>query len=673
MRREMLLRLYIFHFLIGMGSFQYNIFKYNGKKIYKLESIKGIPMGGFKGIDSRRVRCPKGWISSYLQCFQFQTEFKNFNDANDHCGKVHPRATLANIYDKETNNLITGLLNNYKVFIGVKVVGKEPQWLNKLNLTYYNNTNYSFDSKRLCLIIDSDGLWKGANCSFPRSYLCSFDKFTCPPGYYHSDLSCVKPIPFYGNIQNFDYILTDFCPQDHPNSRLGTSQRKRSLEMFDSFFYWNREEKNEAVTLGPANYLKSLDYYYDPFNSIYYSNAPANQIFFLTLNDTHFPGYFRFRIKYLVNIMCEQPQEEFHGNCGSKDWIEDFESGNCYLNVEEDKDWNSAEKHCISLGKTTKEEVHLVSIPDPRMQFYIETLWRGDTLTREFPELWIGLQKNRNIPLGWSDGTPASYLYLRKEQEYGCAAMDLFNQYGLWYFTDCKKKKYFICQKKGKYAHERDKEINMSEDELSPILDVCPFGWKRFKRQCFIFRRKSATYASSEKHCKALDKNAHIAYVDDEESREFIGSQIDVSTFIHKNSPLYYQTAEHLCSVLIPPGIFQSLPCKLVKPYVCSRPIGDCSHILIGGICYSISKELKTCKEASASCHHMLNGDIASIHKIEVNEYFSTLAKNLPSSKLMIGLTKTSEWHDKTDFDYNNNHMPSFSKCKTLTYGGELD
>ncbi|XP_071748779.1 secretory phospholipase A2 receptor isoform X3 [Lepeophtheirus salmonis] len=604
MRREMLLRLYIFHFLIGMGSFQYNIFKYNGKKIYKLESIKGIPMGGFKGIDSRRVRCPKGWISSYLQCFQFQTEFKNFNDANDHCGKVHPRATLANIYDKETNNLIT---------------------------------------------------------------------VTCPPGYYHSDLSCVKPIPFYGNIQNFDYILTDFCPQDHPNSRLGTSQRKRSLEMFDSFFYWNREEKNEAVTLGPANYLKSLDYYYDPFNSIYYSNAPANQIFFLTLNDTHFPGYFRFRIKYLVNIMCEQPQEEFHGNCGSKDWIEDFESGNCYLNVEEDKDWNSAEKHCISLGKTTKEEVHLVSIPDPRMQFYIETLWRGDTLTREFPELWIGLQKNRNIPLGWSDGTPASYLYLRKEQEYGCAAMDLFNQYGLWYFTDCKKKKYFICQKKGKYAHERDKEINMSEDELSPILDVCPFGWKRFKRQCFIFRRKSATYASSEKHCKALDKNAHIAYVDDEESREFIGSQIDVSTFIHKNSPLYYQTAEHLCSVLIPPGIFQSLPCKLVKPYVCSRPIGDCSHILIGGICYSISKELKTCKEASASCHHMLNGDIASIHKIEVNEYFSTLAKNLPSSKLMIGLTKTSEWHDKTDFDYNNNHMPSFSKCKTLTYGGELD
>nr|XP_049594091.1 C-type mannose receptor 2 isoform X3 [Syngnathus scovelli] len=163
------------------------------------------------------------------------------------------------------------------------------------------------------------------------------------------------------------------------------------------------------------------------------------------------------------------PPAGWSAKCG---WWPDRSSDDfCYLiQRRPTKTWQKARDDCLRRGGD------LLSIADSREQAFIQSLY---TFLPSSPSLWLGV--NNNITKDgseWTDGSPFRYVVMDGDDPgdlSGASCLSLLTSNGRWKFDDCRKKRGYICKKRGNMPkppqpHDGFKEILVCDNHSADLV-----------------------------------------------------------------------------------------------------------------------------------------------------------------------------------------------------------
>nr|XP_049594345.1 macrophage mannose receptor 1 isoform X11 [Syngnathus scovelli] len=173
--------------------------------------------------------------------------------------------------------------------------------------------------------------------------------------------------------------------------------------------------------------------------------------------------------KAMVQEFVLPPPAGWSGKCGW--WLDRSSDDFCYLiQRRPTKTWQKARDDCLLRGGD------LLSITDSHEQAFIQSLY---TFLPSAPSLWLGV--NNNITKDgseWTDGSPFGYVLMDGDDPgdlSGASCLSLLTRNGRWKFDDCRKKRGYICKKRGKTPkpskpHDSFKEILVCNNRSADLV-----------------------------------------------------------------------------------------------------------------------------------------------------------------------------------------------------------
>ncbi|XP_061149944.1 lymphocyte antigen 75-like [Syngnathus typhle] len=173
--------------------------------------------------------------------------------------------------------------------------------------------------------------------------------------------------------------------------------------------------------------------------------------------------------KAKVQEIVLPPPAGWSAKCGW--WPDRFSSDFCYLiQHRPTKTWKEARDDCLRRGGD------LLSITNSHEQAFIQSLY---TFLPSSPSLWLGV--NNNITKDgseWTDGSPFGYVLMDGDDPgdlSGASCLSLLTSNGRWKFDDCRKKRGYICKKRGNSPkpskpHDGFKEILVCDNHSADLV-----------------------------------------------------------------------------------------------------------------------------------------------------------------------------------------------------------
>ncbi|XP_037122188.1 macrophage mannose receptor 1-like [Syngnathus acus] len=173
--------------------------------------------------------------------------------------------------------------------------------------------------------------------------------------------------------------------------------------------------------------------------------------------------------KAKVQELVLPPPAGWSAKCGW--WPDQSSSDFCYLiQRRPTKTWQKARDDCLRHGGD------LLSITNSHEQAFIQGLY---TFLPSSPSLWLGV--NNNITKDgseWTDGSPFAYVLMDGDDPgdlSGAPCLSLLTSNGRWKFDDCRKKRGYICKKRGNSPkpskpHEGFKEILICDNGSADLF-----------------------------------------------------------------------------------------------------------------------------------------------------------------------------------------------------------
>ncbi|KAM9835057.1 uncharacterized protein ACBT44_015639 isoform 3-T4 [Syngnathus typhle] len=167
------------------------------------------------------------------------------------------------------------------------------------------------------------------------------------------------------------------------------------------------------------------------------------------------------------------PPPGWSAKCG---WWQDRPSSDfCYLIQRRlTKAWKEARDDCLRRGGD------LLSITDSHEQAFIQITSKAMyTALPSAPSLWLGV--NNNITKGgseWTDGSPFGYILMDGDEPgdlSGASCLSFLTSNSRWKFDDCRKKRGYVCKKRGNTAkpprpHDGFKETLVCNDRSADLV-----------------------------------------------------------------------------------------------------------------------------------------------------------------------------------------------------------
>ncbi|XP_037118888.1 C-type mannose receptor 2-like [Syngnathus acus] len=207
------------------------------------------------------------------------------------------------------------------------------------------------------------------------------------------------------------------------------------------------------------------------------------------------------------------PPAGWSAKCGW--WLERSSSDFCYLiQRKPTKTWEEARDDCLRRGGD------LLSIADSHEQTFIQSLY---TLLPSAPSLWLGVDNNvTKDGSGWTDGSPLGYVVMDEDDPgdpAGASCLSLLTSNGRWKFDDCRKKRGYMCKKRGDTSkaprpHDGFKEILVCDKHSADL--VCEAEGQKQSRitiQSAFYGRRSDDVCQED-----ADSNDDYSFDDDDSS-----------------------------------------------------------------------------------------------------------------------------------------------------------
>uniref|UniRef100_UPI00398E69AD macrophage mannose receptor 1-like n=1 Tax=Pristiophorus japonicus TaxID=55135 RepID=UPI00398E69AD len=371
-------------------------------------------------------------------------------------------------------------------------------------------------------------------------------------------------------------------------------------------------------------------------------------------------------------------------------------AGYCYILHRDRKTWQE------SLTACRKEEGDLVSIHNIEEHSFIIT--QLGYLSTD--EVWIGMNDLKmQMLFEWTDGSPVTFTtwlhdepsHFNNKQE-DCVVMKTKD--GYWADYVCEKQYGYICKHKPLPKQP-------GQEEVIPVEEGCPKGWKRYGTYCYLIGQIIKTFTEAINMCQSQD--AFLINVQERYEQAFLTSLIGLRpeiyfwigiksdtdkqgafksvngepiSFTHWNVDMPGRNAG--CVGMATgnvAGLWGIYDCMLKAKYICKRwaagvtppaimpttPAATCPEdwktYQGSGYCFKLyiksDGNKKSWFEARNYCRAM-GGDLVSIHDASEESFLWTeLVSALVESSVWIGLNKPSPnggfiWSDGSPVVYEN-------------------
>ncbi|XP_037127372.1 macrophage mannose receptor 1-like [Syngnathus acus] len=196
-------------------------------------------------------------------------------------------------------------------------------------------------------------------------------------------------------------------------------------------------------------------------------------------------------------------------------WLERSSSDFCYLiQRKRTKMWEEARDDCLHRGGD------LLSIADSQEHTFIQGIY---TSLPSAPSLWLGVNNNvTKDGSGWTDGSPFGYVVMDGDNPgdpSGASCLSLLTSNGRWKFDDCRKKRGYICKKRGNTPkpprpHDGFKEILVCDKHSADL--VCEAEGQKQSRITI----QSAFYGRGSDNVCQEDADSNDDYSNDDYSND---------------------------------------------------------------------------------------------------------------------------------------------------------
>nr|XP_049593092.1 uncharacterized protein LOC125979185 isoform X7 [Syngnathus scovelli] len=214
------------------------------------------------------------------------------------------------------------------------------------------------------------------------------------------------------------------------------------------------------------------------------------------------------------------PPAGWSAKCGW--WPDRSSDDSCYLiQRRPTKTWQKARDDCLRHGGD------LLSIADSREQAFIQSLY---TFLPSSPSLWLGA--NNNITKDgseWTDGSPFRYVVMDGDDPgdlSGASCLSLLTSNGRWKFDDCRKKRGYICKKRGIPAKPQQPLDELSDHE--PTCDTVN-GWSPHSSNCY--KKMETTNGWLGARYKCVWEGGDLVSITSEDEEKFVKEKMGDKPF----------------------------------------------------------------------------------------------------------------------------------------------
>ncbi|XP_037095140.1 secretory phospholipase A2 receptor-like [Syngnathus acus] len=397
---------------------------------------------------------------------------------------------------------------------------------------------------------------------------------------------------------------------------------------------------------------------------------------------------------------------DWNHKCGW--WLDNPYSDFCYLIRRQPMvTWEEAEETCQSFGG------NLLSIADSHEQSFIH----GIKTLAGIDWMWLGTKSPLHVLSKWTDGSPVSYVKLKKTAQYDCVAF-----HDNWAHCGCNNQLGYICKRIGQGKGVKQSLASDSANQCAP-------GWLMYGTSCYKKVEAPNGWLGARHHCLweggdliSINSSSEAQFVMKTMGKETPFFWIGLSnlkcdvwcrfeggkrrlTWSNGLGVDYQNIAKHhpwtldvsSCAYVNQggrgqTGMWRSGSCGSSLPYMCKRPLkcpagktcspkgdgykavatSDCNdgNFLYGDHCYNYQKIYKSWEEAEKFCLTR-GGHLVSVHSKKETRFVFDHARGLIP---WLGLRKnhTHEWSDGTVYDYKEWERKQPAKCACPNSWGEL-
>ncbi|XP_069956023.1 macrophage mannose receptor 1 isoform X2 [Cherax quadricarinatus] len=401
---------------------------------------------------------------------------------------------------------------------------------------------------------------------------------------------------------------------------------------------------------------------------------------------------------HTTTALCEAPRQEAHpthhraphlthhqvtaspsSGCW-EGWTENPDTGECYLLVEQQSSFSTANSYCTSLAQGDDIPTQ-VSLTTAQEQDFVYMWLLEQSLSGE-ARVWLGMQNLQYVY--WLDGSPVGYFHFSpgEPDSYvdGNFCIELAMDTGLWEDSMCSVANFFLCEMKGS---------NYVDPVVPPAPPAeCPPGWSFWGGHCYYFSNTYLTWDDSNDWCQDNLASSLIS-IESEEENSFVlgevqqgGMEVWLGMMMGEfgtwswvdGSPMNYthwvgdhpptNTDSNTCVKMVvnnsdSDGRWGAQSCRSILHYVCKMPLKTCPEesTYSERRCYYPSQQEDTWSNSRSRCKQWDEAaDLVSIHSVEENTFFGELMKNA-SDGTWLGLTYNQltnwTWSDGQDTDFS--------------------
>ncbi|KAM9794512.1 uncharacterized protein LOC133163674 isoform X2 [Syngnathus typhle] len=213
------------------------------------------------------------------------------------------------------------------------------------------------------------------------------------------------------------------------------------------------------------------------------------------------------------------PPAGWSAKCGW--WVDRSSSSDfCYLiQHKPTKTWQKARDDCLRRGGD------LLSIADSNEQAFAQGLYSS---LSSAPSLWLGVN-NKKDDSEWTDGSPLGYMLMDRDDPgdlSGASCLSLLTSNGRWKFDDCRKKRGYICKKRGIPAKPQQPLPALTHHE--PTCDIVN-GWSPHGSNCYKKMETPNGWLGARHDC--LWEGGDLVSITSEDEEMFVMEQMGNKPF----------------------------------------------------------------------------------------------------------------------------------------------
>uniref|UniRef100_H2XKA0 C-type lectin domain-containing protein n=1 Tax=Ciona intestinalis TaxID=7719 RepID=H2XKA0_CIOIN len=508
--------------------------------------------------------CPSGWFGWKNWCYYLprKNHLVDYSEATQRCQSYG--AELVSVLDQGEQDFIINTIffdwaSAEDVWIGLNdfETSNYFKWSDGSTVTY---TNWNFNepggdgSGHCTKMYKFSGFWNNKDCSKELNYMCKMDKLPvnqaqqavdgCPSGWQGNEASC---------------YLFDITPSVWVNAEDYCSDVGGHLVTINNYFEQMYVTSQAAQTSHPddgENFLIGLAAYLDSSGGLTYKWASGEPVTFtawdkdepgredgmvgcITLDkDTGFwsqsrpvgcgsPGYRICEIPrtgYTTPMVPTPPSP--NGNCpdGWYGWSNATFCYQIYINEMTDPtqqlNWETAKLHCESQG------ANLASIHSEQEETIITT---GVTGADQSYAFWIGLKRQDDGMMGWSDKTPLSFTDWGNDEPNNhngreeCTEAYLSPDSQYWNDLNCDAARNWICKVERAYTPPTG--------TLSPQICGSDVDWVAYtssytqQQKCYYFANNPVkSWKSANDYCATL--GGSLVTIQTLDEQEFVTARV---------------------------------------------------------------------------------------------------------------------------------------------------